>query len=304
MNRSLLHLRPDLASALESRRPVVALESTVITHGLPRPDNLQCARAMEQAVAAAGAIPATIALLDGRVRVGLDSAQLQALADRDDVAKVSTRDLGAVLASGGAGATTVAATLACALSAGIEVFATGGIGGVHRDVERSGDVSADLYALARHPVVVVCSGAKSILDLGRTRELLESLEVPILGYGCDRLPAFYLRDCALPVDARVDSPEAVAAAWRCHRALGLQSAMLVTLPLPAAQAVDGREFGRWLDQAEHDAANAGISGKAVTPFLLARLAHLSGGRTLAANRALLINNAALAGRIARALACG
>lgn len=298
-----LRIAPQVAAALAGRSAVVALESTVIAHGLPHPDNLHCACAMERAVADAGATAATIALMDGQVHVGLQADALEALACGEDVAKVSTRDLGPALAGRGMGATTVAATLACARAAGIEVFATGGIGGVHRDAVSTGDVSADLHALSRSPVLVVCAGAKSILDLPRTRELLETLEVPVLGFGCDHMPAFYLRDSGLTVDARVDTPQAVVAAWRRHRALDLPAAMLVTVPPPAGAALEAAEFHRWLARAEDEASASGVGGKALTPFLLQRLAVLSAGRTLAANRALLVNNAAVAGRIAQALAC-
>lgn len=302
----LLDIRPEVAAALAEGRPVVALETTVLAHGLPPPHNLETARAMERAVRAAGAVPATLGLIGGRVRVGLDGAELARFADPDEpAAKVSHRDLGPVLAAGGLGATTVAATLACAARAGIRLLATGGIGGVHRSGPAGGadrlDVSADLTELARAPVAVVCAGAKAVLDLPRTLEVLETQGVPVLGYGCDDFPAFYARRSGLRLEARVDTPMAAAAALRAHWRLGLPGGLVIAVPPPAATALDVEELEPWIGQALAEAAAQGVAGQAVTPFLLARLAALSAGRTLAANLALLAHNARIGGEIAAAL---
>ncbi len=303
----LLDIRPEVAAALGEGRPVVALETTVLAHGLPPPHNLETARAMERAVRAAGAVPATLGLIGGRVRVGLDAAELARFADPDErPAKVSHRDLGPVLAASGLGATTVAATLACAARAGIRLLATGGIGGVHRSGPAGGadrlDVSADLTELARAPVAVVCAGAKAVLDLPRTLEVLETQGVPVLGYGCDEFPAFYARRSGLRLEARVDTPMAAAAALRAHWRLGLPGGLVIAVPPPAASALDVEELEPWIGQALAEAAAQGVAGQAVTPFLLARLAALSAGRTLAANTALLVHNARIGGEIAVALA--
>ncbi|MCP5373393.1 MAG: pseudouridine-5'-phosphate glycosidase [Hyphomicrobiales bacterium] len=295
-----LDVVPEVADTLAAGGAVVALESTVIAQGLPRPHNREAAAEMEAAVRAGGAVPATIAILDGRIRVGLTAAQLDRLAD-SPVPKASRRDLAPLLAAGGDGATTVSATMACAHLAGIRVFATGGIGGVHRGAGRTFDISADLSELARTPVAVVSAGAKSILDLPRTREVLETLGVPVVGYGTDTLPAFYLRDSGLAVDARADSPVAAAAILRAQWDLGL-GGVLVANPIPAADALDPGPVEAAIDGAVAAAASAGVDGKALTPFLLARLAAATGGATLAANRALLRHNAAVAAAIAAALA--
>ena len=281
---------------------LVALESTVIAHGLPRPHNLESALACERAVRESGATPATVAVVAGRPAIGLSRDELHELATRDDVAKVSLRDLGTVVSRGRWGATTVAATLHLAERAGISVFATGGIGGIHRDVGRALDVSADLTALATKPVVTVCSGAKSILDLPRTVEALETLGVPVVGYGTDEFPAFYSTASGLPVSARADAPEEVAAIASAHWALRMRSAVLVAVPCPADAAIPAGEIARAIDEALDEAAAAGVSGAALTPFLLSRVAARTGGRALRANLALLENNARVAGRIAVALA--
>ncbi len=294
-------IRPEVAAALAEGRPVVALETTVIAHGLPAPRNLEAARAMERALREAGAVPAAIGLLDGKVRVGLTPDETTHLAAAADVAKVSLRDLAPVLAQGSAGATTVAATMACAARAGIRMVATGGIGGVHRGGARSLDVSADLSELARSPVAVVCSGAKAILDLPRTLEVLETNGVPILGYGTDEFPAFFARNSGLRLEARVDTPEAAAAVMRAQWALGPMAGLLVAVPPPEDAAVEAGALEGWIAHALAEAAAGAVTGKAVTPFLLARLAELSQGRTLEANLALLENNARVAGRIAAAL---
>ncbi|HLH25969.1 MAG TPA: pseudouridine-5'-phosphate glycosidase [Chloroflexota bacterium] len=295
-------LAPEVAAALESGAAIVALESTAIAHGLPWPDNLAVAQAMEAAVRAAGAVPATIAVLDGRVRVGLGAAELELIARDPDIAKLSWRDLPVAVARGGNGATTVAGTLAVAGRLGIRVFATGGLGGVHPGAEATFDVSADLGALARTPCLVVCSGAKSLLDLARTLELLESLGVPVLGYGTDELPAFYTRTSGLRLSARVDTPAEAATIAAAQWALGLGGGLVLAVPVPAAAALDAAEVAGVLHAAEARAAAAGVRGPALTPFLLADLHAHSGGRTLAANAALLEHNAAVGGAVAAALA--
>ncbi|HZU06797.1 MAG TPA: pseudouridine-5'-phosphate glycosidase [Chloroflexota bacterium] len=295
---------PEVAQALADGAAVVALESTAIVHGLPWPDNLAIAQEMEAAVRRAGAVPATIAVLQGRVRVGLTPAELERLARAPAVPKLSWRDLPIALARGGDGATTVAGTLAVAGRVGIRVFATGGIGGVHPGAETTFDISADLAALARTPCLVVCSGAKSLLDLPRTLELLESLGVPVLGYGTSELPAFYCRTSGLPVAAQVDSPAEAAAVARAQWALGLDGGLVLAVPVPAAAALDEAEVRAVLAAAEERAAALGVRGPALTPFLLAELHARSGGRTLVANAALLRENAAVAGAVACALAAG
>lgn len=288
--------------AIDARRPVVALESTVIAHGLPRPANLETARALEHEIRHAGAVAASICLADGMAIVGANDALLQRLASEDNVAKVSTRDLAPLLAEGDAGrlgATTVAATIEIAAAAGIEVVATGGIGGVHRDAERTMDVSADLLALADHPVCVVCAGAKLVLDLAKTLEVLETLGVPVLGYGTAELPAFYVRSSGIPVPHRVDDPQAAARIARLQLDRG--KGILVTVPIPEVNALPHAEMEREIEAALDAAERAGVRGSALTPFLLRRLGEATSGRTLAANIALLRNNARVAAAIASAL---
>ena len=297
--RELLNIAPVVDDAIRARRPVVALESTVIAHGLPRPQNLQTAQRMEQAVREAGATPATIAILDGMLQVGLSDNQLTALANNSDVRKVSTRDIALVVARNWTGATTVASTLWIANRAGIKVFATGGIGGVHRG--SLPDVSADLPELARTPMVVVCSGAKIVLDLPATREWLETHAVTVLGYQCDELPAFYSSRSGLPIDARVDAAEDVATIYRVQRELGIDAALLVVVPVPREFEVPAEELERVLSTALEDAELKGITGSALTPFLLSRMSERSGGATLRANIALLENNARVAAAIATAV---
>ena len=293
-----------VARALASHRPVVALETTVVTHGLPHPHGLEAALALEAEVTAHGAMPATIGVLDGQVRVGLTRAELERLATTPGVAKLNPGNLAAVLSSGSAGSTTVAATMIAARRAGITVFATGGIGGVHRGATESGDVSADLGALAREPVAVVCAGAKAILDLPRTVEMLETLGVPVLGFGTDEFPAFYRRESGLPVDHRFDTIEALAAAVRTHLALGTGTGVLVANPVPEADAMPLPIYERALAGALAAAAREGVRGRAVTPFLLARLNEITGGESVRANLALLRNNARVAARLAAALRSG
>lgn len=290
---------PDVARALRTGLPVVALESAVITHGLPRPENLNLALALEQEVREEGAVPATICLMDGRVRVGLTPAELQRLASEDGARKISRRDFGIALARGENGGTTVAGTLIAARMAGIRVFATGGIGGVHRNAPF--DVSADLPELARSPLVVVCAGAKAILDLPATVEVLETMGVPVIGYRTDTFPAFYTRESGLLVPARVDTPEEVARIARAHWDLGLESALLVVQPPPEETALDGEQINRIIEQALREAEQKKIRGAAVTPFLLDHVSRLSGGDSLRTNLALLRSNARLAAQIARAI---
>lgn len=289
---------PEVEAALAEQRPVVALESTVITHGLPYPHNLETARMMESAVREGGAVPATIAILGGRVHVGLSAEQLSYLAGRagSDVRKCSRRDLPLALASAEDGATTVAGTMVIARRAGIELFATGGIGGVHRG--HPFDVSADLSELGRTAVTVVCSGAKSILDLPLTLEVLETHGVPVIGYGTDELPAFFSRSSGLAVNLRLDTPEAVAAVIRARRELALESGLLVTVPVPESAAFRTDAAEAAIRQATEEADGAGIQGAASTPWLLQRVAELTGGESQEANVALLRNN----GRVAAAIA--
>jgi pseudouridine-5'-phosphate glycosidase len=300
MKADLLDVRAEVASARRDGRPVVALESTLIAHGLPRPLNLETARAAEAAVRAEGAVPATIAVLRGVPTVGLSDGELQALAGADGVLKASSRDLAAAVAQKRTAATTVAATMLLAHRAGVRVFATGGIGGVHRGLAETWDVSADLAELARTPVAVVCAGAKSILDLRRTLEVLETMAVPVVGYGTDEFPAFYVGSSGLPLTARVDSSAEAAALLAARWALG-GAGVVLAQPLGAGLALESAEFETALAEAESRAAARGVSGPELTPFLLARLAEITGGRTLTANRALIVANAQLAARIARAL---
>lgn len=288
-----------VARALRSAMPVVALESAVITHGLPRPENLQLAQSLEQAVREAGATPATIALLEGRVRVGLDAEDLHRLAYSDNTRKISRRDFAIAIAGGEHGGTTVAGTLIAAAKVGIRVFATGGIGGVHRNAPF--DVSADLPELGRSPLVVVCAGAKAILDLPATLEMLETLGVPVIGYQTDDFPAFYSRFSGLPVTTRADDAQTIARMARAHWAMGLESAMLVVQPPPEEAALPAEEIERVIQTALRQADAAGVRGAAVTPYLLSRVAEISAGASLRVNLALLQANATLAAQIAAAL---
>ncbi|NLI47453.1 MAG: pseudouridine-5'-phosphate glycosidase [Acidobacteria bacterium] len=301
-NEDLIHIAAEVAEAQQAHRPVVALESTVIAHGLPYPDNVATALEMEEAVRAQGAVPATLAVLDGRLRIGLTPAEIERLGcGREPVAKLSRRNLAVAVAQGGLGATTVAATIIGAWAAGIQVMATGGIGGVHRGAPQTFDISADLAELARYPVMVVCAGAKSILDLPLTRELLETLGVPVLGYGTDEFPAFYSRTSGLAVDGRVDTPEDVVRVIEAKWDLDLGGGVLVVNPVPEADALDAAVIAAAVERAQAEAETRGIRGKDLTPFLLARVAALTGGASLAANRSLLRHNARLAGRLAVAL---
>jgi pseudouridine-5'-phosphate glycosidase len=293
---TLLRLSEEVETALREGRAVVALESTVIAHGLPRPLNLETARRLEGIVRDGGAIPATVAVLGGKLRVGLEDAQLERLAFAEGVRKMSRRDLAVGVARGWDGATTVATTLWVASRAGVKVFATGGIGGVHRG--RLPDVSADLPELARTPLTVVCSGAKSVLDLPATREWLETNGVCLVGYGVDELPAFYTRRSGLSVDVRCDTPREVADVARARDALGLEGALVVAVPVPAEFEVDASVTEASLAEALSDAERRNVTGRELTPFLLSHLAERTGGATLRANIALLENNARVAAEIA------
>ncbi len=297
-----LLLAEEVADALAERRPVVALESTLISHGLPHGRNLEVAREIEATVRAAGAVPASIALLDGRVRVGLDPAALERVADGAEVVKASIRDVPLVLATGRAGATTVASTAWLAHRVGIEVFATGGLGGVHRDAERSWDESADLPGLAVTPITVVCAGVKSILDVPATLERLETLSVSLVGYRTASFPGFYVRDSGLPVPWTLDSVEQIAAVMATRRALQARSALVVANPIPEASQLDRAWHDEILTAGLAELGARGVSGKDVTPFLLAWFHEQTGGASLAANIDLVLSNAALAARIAVAAA--
>lgn len=294
-----LAVHPEVAAALAARRAVVALESTVIAHGLPRPQNLEAARALEEEVRGLGSLPATIAIADGQAIVGADDALLVRLAEDLAVAKVSLRDLAPVLARRGLGATTVAATVEIAARAGIAVMATGGIGGVHRGGERSFDESADLEAIAKHPVCVVCAGAKLVLDLALTLERLETLGVPVIGYGTDELPAFYVRSSGLPLAHRVD--DALAAARVAREQLARGAGIVIAVPIAERDALDRREAEAEVARALAAAERQGVRGAALTPFLLAQLSDATGGRSLVANVSLLRGNARIAAQIALAL---
>jgi len=293
---------PDVSTALNDGAPVVALESTIITHGMPWPDNLSTARQVEQTVRDNGATPATIAVLNGTLHIGLTEAQLETLAKADNVAKLSRADLAVCMARGGTGATTVAATMIAAQQAGIATFATGGIGGVHRGAEHSFDISADLQELAQTPVTVVCAGAKAILDLPKTLEVLETLGVPVIAYGQDSFPAFWSRTSPLPAPLRLDTPAQIAAAHLARAALGLPGGQLIANPIPTEAEIPPGEIEPIIAKATAEAAQRNITGKDVTPFLLDRLFEMTGGRSLDANLALVLNNAALAAAIAAEIA--
>jgi pseudouridine-5'-phosphate glycosidase len=299
---SILEIRSEVQNALNANSPLVALESALISHGLPYPQNLETAQALEQSVREHGAVPATIAVIEGKIRVGLTDRELKRLATGKDIRKVSRRDLPITVAQGEDGATTVAATMYVAASAGIEVLATGGIGGVHRG--GPSDISADLPELARTRVAVVCSGAKSILDLPLTLEWLETHGVPILGYETDEFPAFYSRESGLPVDARVDTPQEAARIIRTKWELGLEGGALVTVPVPDEAELPHELAEKAIERALAAAKEHGVAGKALTPFLLSQVARITEGRSLAANVALLKNNAAVAARIAKVLEGG
>ncbi len=299
MKNAYLDISPEVAAALAEGRPVVALESTIISHGMPYPQNVQTALAVEQIVRANGATPATIAIIGGRLKAGLTPEEIEYFGKKGTaIAKASRRDLAVLCAKGEDGATTVATTMIIAHMAGISIFATGGIGGVHRGAETTMDISADLEELAQTPVMVVCAGAKSILDLGLTLEYLETKGVPVIGYGTEELPAFYTRKSGFGVDYRLDSPEELAAAFTAQRRMGLKGGMLVTNPIPEEYSMDPELIGGAIDRALSECVEQGIHGKETTPFLLARVAEITGGDSLASNIQLVFNNAALAARTA------
>lgn len=298
---SHVHLSEEVRAAIFAEQPVVALESTVISHGLPFPQNIELAQELEQIIRNNGATPATIALIDGTLKAGLSDDDLMRLADgKTPVRKLSRRDLGSAIAKKEVGATTVAATMLIAHWAGIKIFATGGIGGVHRG--QAGDVSADLLELSQTPVAVVCAGAKSILDLPRTLEWLETFGVPVIGIGTNEFPAFYTRSSGLKLVDCVDQPAEVAALLKAHWRLGLKNGVLLTVPIPESDALNGAEIDQAVEQALHEADQQYITGKDITPFLLARLVKITEGRSLTANLVLLRNNARIAAQIAVAMA--
>ena len=298
-----LDISPEVKAALDEGRPVVALESTIISHGMPYPKNVETALLVEQTIRDNGAVPATIAIIGGRLKAGLSHEEIEYLGKTGrGVAKASRRDLPALVARGADGATTVTTTMIIAHMAGINVFATGGIGGVHRGAEVTMDISADLEELAQTPVMVVCAGAKSILDLGLTLEYLETKGVPVIGYGTDELPAFYTRKSGFGVDYRVDSPEELAAMFRAQRELNYKGGMLVTNPIPEQYAMDKEVIDKAIEQALSEAKEQHVHGKETTPFLLARVVELTGGDSLESNIKLVLNNATVAAKTAAELA--
>ena len=297
-----LDIAPEVAHALAEGRPVVALESTIISHGMPYPQNVETALAVEQVIRDRGAVPATIAMIGGRLKAGLSKEEITYLGKAGEkVTKASRRDLAVLVAKQADGATTVATTMMIAAMAGISVFATGGIGGVHRGAETTMDISADLEELAMTPVMVICAGAKSILDLGLTLEYLETKGVPVIGYGTEELPAFYTRESGFGVDYRLDTPKEVADAFRVKRELGLAGGMLVTNPIPKEYSMPKAVIDDAINRAVAEAEEKGIHGKATTPFLLGRIKELTGGDSLASNIELVKNNAALAAEVAKHL---
>ena len=294
-----LEISPEVSAALAAGKPVVALESTIISHGMPWPQNAETALNVERIVRENGAVPATVAIIGGRLKAGLSRDEIEYLGQKGyDVIKASRRDLPVLVARGDDGATTVATTMIIAAMAGIRVFATGGIGGVHRGAEVTMDISADLEELAQTPVLVVCAGAKSILDLGLTLEYLETKGVPVIGYGTSELPAFYTRKSGFGVDYRLDTPQEVAAAFRAKLEMGLKGGMLVTNPIPEAYSMDPDVINRAIDEAVAEANAKGVKGKQTTPFLLAKIKDITGGDSLASNIRLVYNNAALAAQVA------
>ncbi len=303
MKNTFLDISPEVAAALAEGRPVVALESTIISHGMPYPQNVQTALQVERIVRDNGAVPATIAIIGGRLKAGLTPEEIEYFGKKGTaIHKASRRDLAVLCAKGEDGATTVATTMIIAHMAGIEIFATGGIGGVHRGAETTMDISADLEELAQTPVMVVCAGAKSILDLGLTLEYLETKGVPVIGYGTRELPAFYTRSSGFAVDYQLDSPQELASAFRAQKDMGLKGGMLVTNPIPEEYSMDPAVINGAIDRALAECVEKGIHGKETTPFLLARVAEITGGDSLASNIQLVFNNAALAARTAACFA--
>jgi pseudouridine-5'-phosphate glycosidase len=299
--RAYVDVHPEVAAALAHGRPLVALESTIITHGMPYPQNSEMAARVEAIVAAEGAVPATVAVVSGRIKVGLSDGERESLAMADGVMKLSRADLAYAVAEGRTGGTTVAATMIVAAMAGIQVFATGGIGGVHHGAETSFDISADLDELARTPVVVVSAGPKAILDIEKTLEVLETRGVPVVAHGSDVMPAFWSRGSRYPAPLRLEMAQDIARLFRTRRALGLDGGMLVANPVPEDAEIPADEMSGYIERAQRAARDQNITGKAVTPFLLATILELTGGRSLKTNIALVENNARLAARIARAL---
>jgi pseudouridine-5'-phosphate glycosidase len=300
--KKYLELSPAVKAAKLAGAPIVALESTIISHGMPYPQNVETALKVEETIREAGAVPATIALIGGKLKAGLTADEIEYLGKKGTaVTKASRRDLPVLVARGADGATTVATTMIIAHLAGIQVFATGGIGGVHRGAETTMDISADLEELGRTPVMVVCAGAKAILDLGLTLEYLETKGVPVIGYGTEELPAFYTRTSGFKVDYRIDTPEELAAAFRAQQEMGLGGGMLVTNPIPEEYSMDPVRINAAIDQAVADSRRLGIHGKETTPYLLTRVKELTGGDSLAANIQLVLNNARLAARTAASL---
>jgi pseudouridine-5'-phosphate glycosidase len=298
---SALKIAAEVRDALAAHRPVVALETTIVTHGMPYPENLATARSLECEIRARGAVPATIAVIGGAVRVGLSDSELESLAAAKDVLKVSRGDLAYAIASGRPGATTVAATMICARLTGIRIFATGGIGGVHRGAETSFDVSADLEELARTSVAVVCAGAKALLDLPKTLEYLETRGVPVIGYCTDEFPAFWSRSSGLRAPLRLDSSAEIARLLELKWSLGLEGGAVIANPIDGSAEIPRAEMSGYIDAAVAEAAKRGVTGKAVTPYILARLVEITGGRSLRANIALVQSNARLAADLASAL---
>ena len=297
-----LDCSPEVAKALAEGKPVVALESTIISHGMPYPQNVETALRVEQTIRENGATPATIAIIGGRLKAGLTPEEIEYLGKKGrEVTKASRRDLPVLVARKQDGATTVTTTMIIAHMAGIKVFATGGIGGVHRGAETTMDISADLEELAQTPVMVICAGAKSILDLGLTLEYLETKGVPVIGYGTEELPAFYTRKSGFKVDYRIDTPEELAAAFKAKLQMGLQGGMLVTNPIPEEYSMDPERINQAIDQAIEECNAKGIKGKDTTPFLLARIKDITGGDSLASNIQLVLNNARLAAKTAALL---
>ena len=297
-----LDIAPEVAGALAAGKPVVALESTIISHGMPYPQNVETALKVEAIVRESGAVPATIAVIKGRLKAGLSAEEIEYLGkEGTKVNKASRRDLAVLIAKGADGATTVTTTMIIAAMAGIRVFATGGVGGVHRGAETTMDVSADLEELAHTPVMVICAGAKSILDLGLTLEYLETHGVPVIGYGTEELPAFYTRKSGFPVDYRLDSPEELAKAFSVQLDLGFPGGMLVTNPIPEEYSMDPAVINKAIDEAVAEAKAKGIHGKETTPFLLAKIKDITGGDSLDSNIQLVFNNARLAAKTAAAL---
>ncbi len=294
----LITTGPEIEAALTERRPVVALESTLITHGLPFPENLRCARNAQDQIRLQGATPATIAVLDGQIRIGLEDAELERISQDNSASKLSRHDLATACARGLTGGTTVAATMICARKAGIAVFATGGIGGVHRGWNSTLDISADLQELARTQVTVVCSGAKSLLDLPATIEMLETLGVPVVGFGTDELPAFFSAQSGISLHQFVNNLTEAADIIRARRQLDLSGGEVLAVPPPEALAVTLSDLENWTQAALAESQKKGITGKSVTPYLLGQIADLSSGATLAVNTALILNNAEIAGRLA------